>query len=957
MQVQTEIRPAIRKAYPSLNRGQVDAVAATQGPVLLIAGPGSGKTLALAIRAVNILTQGLANPREVLVCTFTEKAAFELRDRISAVARNVGYEGDLSELRASTIHSMCDQLVMTQRHHTPLGSNYQVLDELTQLLFIFDNFNDIIGEAVEGKYLGRWTTRWGAIEGVRSYFNKIAEELVDPSQLVASSDPFVSAVGSAYRAYEATLYRRNCIDFAHLQKLCHQLLESGDLKSPFKYVLVDEYQDTNYIQEQLLLKLASPDNNICVVGDEDQSLYRFRGSTVRNILEFDQHFPNCQFFRLTTNYRSHKAIIAAYNKFMAGCDWTDRNGRLAYRHDKEILPDPEGTFPEYPAVFCIWGQSKKDEAQRFAELVKFLRDNRVIEDYSQVALLLHSVRAEHSAPYIAALQEKGIPSFCPRARNYFENEEVRYMVGCFAVLLGYYGDGRGELQGNALQEMASYVDDCIVDLAKNFAHPHPLAKSLRRFEDEIHGLRPGETLDRRLGDYFYQLLAHEPFVTMAKNENRARNLAILSQLLSTFQNYYRYTVISHANRGALRLHFFNSFLRLLYLGGINEYEDPDHPLPKGYVQIMTIHQAKGLEFPVVVVGSLDKQLSSPKDIDRNLAGFYHRPPFETEGRITEFDRMRLYYVAFSRAERILVLTSTERPKEHFYPIWQGLPQWPYVQQDLLKALFFRLKNRMPLKKTFSFTGDVKVFETCPRQYQFFRDYEFLPARSAEIFFGSLVHQTIEDIHRAVLDGRPSELTEDWIWQRFDFNFRSLVSLGLRPIGEVQRKEALTQVLNYFHQNRADMDRIIETEVDVSLEKEDYILTGKIDLLLAQDGALEVLDFKSQTRPQEDDARLQAYYKQLCIYAHVLERRYGKRAQRLLLYWTGEPRREDALMEFPYRPDMVDEAGRYFDKVVSQILTKDYVIRKPPERKVCKECDLRLYCGHEGVINIRDIEGA
>src|SRR5207248_3336272 len=172
--------------------------------------------------------------------------------------------------------------------------------------------------------------------------------------------------------------------------------------------------------------------------------------------------------------------------------------------------------------------------------------------------------------------------------------------------------------------------------------------------------KAGESPDLRPADYFYRLLALEPFRTYVKNENRARNLAVLSQLLNTFQNYYHYTVVTFKNREYLRYHLFNSFLRLLHEGGINEYEDPDQPFPKGYVQVMTIHQAKGLEFPVVIVGSLHNQLSSGKQIDRHLAPFYQRPAFEPENRVTEFDRMRLHYVAFSRSEKILVLTCPEQ---------------------------------------------------------------------------------------------------------------------------------------------------------------------------------------------------------------------------------------------------------------------------------------------------------
>src|SRR5207249_4347971 len=290
---------------------------------------------------------------------------------------------------------------------------------------------------------------------------------------------------------------------------------------------------------------------------------------------------------------------------------------------------------------------------------------------------------------------------------------------------------------------------------------------LRKWTIEIANLQEGEALDVRPADYLYRLLALPPFAGAVKEGNAARNLAIFSQLLNVFQAYYHYTVVTYRNRISLRFYLFNSFLRLLYDGGINEYEDPDQPFPKGYVQVMTIHQAKGLEFPVVVVGSLDKQLSTSKQIDRDLQPYYHRPPFEPESRITLFDRMRLHYVAFSRPEKVLVLTSHNRPRGHFATIWQGLPQWPYVQQDLLAAQSFTLKDRLPVKRAFSFTGDLKVYETCPRQYQFFREYYFTPSRSAVIFFGLLVHQTIEEIHRRVLDGQFASINESRIRELFE----------------------------------------------------------------------------------------------------------------------------------------------------------------------------------------------
>jgi DNA helicase II / ATP-dependent DNA helicase PcrA len=943
------VAPELLEAYPDLDSAKHEIIAHDEGPLLVIAGPGSGKTFSLVLRTINLLLLDRAKSAEIIVCTFTEKAAFELRDRISQTALKVGYAGDLAELRVGTIHSICNRILREFRHRTPLGAGYQTLDELTELLFVFDEFAEIVGDETE-LHPDRWSTKWRAIEGMRDYFDKITEERVDPKALESSDEPFIAALGRAYGRYRERLFSRNRADFAHLQALVDELLSDPEIGSTvagrFKYLLVDEYQDTNYVQEQVLTKLASATRNICVVGDEDQSLYRFRGATVRNILEFPRTFPDAKRVDLTTNYRSHERIVRAYDRWMASADWSNPTGGPAFRFSKSIDPDPDGDFPDYPAVFCIWGTDAVDEGRRFGEMVAHLKESGVIEDYSQVALLLRSVRESHSKPYLDALAEKGIPAFCPRARAYFDNEEVQLMVGCFALLLGYYEDGRGELVGKALNDLARYVDECLVALA-TYASPHPLGTQVLDYAKEIALLREGQSLDLRPADYFYRLLAFEPFSSMVRNENLARNLAVFSQLLNAFQNYYHFTVVTARNREYLKFTLFNSFLRLLHDGGINEYEDKDEPFPSGYVQVMTIHQAKGLEFPVVVVDSLDKAGGSPKQVDRDLGPFYHRPEFEPPARITMFDRMRLHYVAFSRPEKILVLSSDEQPKPWFAPIWDALPQWPYVEREVLEAQRFELKNRIKVKKAYSFTGDLRVYETCPRQYEFFRGFDFTPSRSAVIFFGLLVHQTIEEIHRLVLDGRLDELDEPAIRELFDRTFGFLAQADVRPIGPRAREAAFRQVMNYFRQNRDEMQRVVETEVDVSVEKDGYILTGKVDLLLGRDGKLEILDFKTAEKT-DDPALIAAYERQLCTYAHILERRHGKRPERLLLYWTAEERKEDAVMEFPYRPELVEEAGRYFDEVVAKIEAADFRIIRVPERKVCKECDLRSLCAAEGI---------
>jgi ATP-dependent DNA helicase UvrD/PcrA len=203
--------------------------------------------------------------------------------------------------------------------------------------------------------------------------------------------------------------------------------------------MVDEYQDTNYVQEQILLQLARPSNNICVVGDEDQSLYRFRGATPRNILEFHMHFQSCHEIVLDINYRSHPHIINAYNGLIESIDWSNPNGLHNFRFNKNVKADPSIYFPDYPALFSISALTIEEEGTKFAQLIKYLKENNIIEDYSDVALLLHSVRPNNSVHYMEALRNHGIPYFAPRAKRFFENEEVRLMIACYAFLLNFYG--------------------------------------------------------------------------------------------------------------------------------------------------------------------------------------------------------------------------------------------------------------------------------------------------------------------------------------------------------------------------------------------------------------------------------------------------------------------------------------------------------------------------------------
>jgi DNA helicase-2/ATP-dependent DNA helicase PcrA len=934
----SDIVGKFKSIFPSLNEDQIKAITAVDGPLLIIAGPGTGKTLTIVLRTLYLLISGKAKPEEIILTTFTEKAAYELRDRISQISKKLGYREDIHALKMGTIHNICNSFIMKFLSHTPLKKGYTILDDLTQVLFLYENFDEIVPQS-NGKYLTKWSSKWTAIEELIPYLNKITEEMIDVAELEKKSNVFLNQLAVCYRAYQKKLFENNCVDFAHLQKIFYDLLENKEIlpkiKANIRYIMVDEYQDTNFIQEQILLKLASPENNICVVGDEDQSLYRFRGATVRNILEFPNHFPQCQQVKLTINYRSHKEIIEKCNKFISSIEWKN------FRYPKTIAPDPEGAHPDYPAVFSIWGKNEQDESERFVQLIKFLKANKVIEDWSDIALLLRSVSSEYARHYIEALEKNNIPYFCPRAKRYFENVEVKLLVACYAILFGFYKERLEEYK------YKRYIEDAITTLYEKLSSS--LQDYIRRKVKQLEDLKDG-SLDLTVLDYFYQILAYEPFATFLKDKNKAYTLSIFSKLLSVFQEYYGISLVTAKNKDKIKFYLFESFLRFLLEEGMDEYEDPYNPIPKGFVQIMTIHQAKGLEFPVVVVDSLHKKFGGQRQVDKDLLPFSKRGAFEPEDEITKFDRLRHYYVAFSRAQKLLVLTTSEKPKDWFSPIWDSLDQYPYVGQDTLKAQKFKSKPQFVPKKSFSFS-QINVYETCPQQYLFYKEYGFQPSRSAQVLFGSLVHYTIEDIHRAILEKK--EFTTADIENWFEHNYKALLLSGLRPISKTQKEVALKQVITYFQQNKDFLARICETEVDVSLEKDEYILVGKIDLLLGEGGKFEILDFKTQPKPENDDPIVERYFKQLCLYAYILKERYKKPVEKMYLYWTAEEKRKDALMEFVYSEEDINKVGAYFDDMVQSIRAENYkIINLPDTEKVCKECDFRFYCSQNGIIKFK-----
>jgi len=224
----------IQDLIPDLNNEQLDAITSTEGPVLIIAGPGTGKTLVLVLRTLYLLLSKKASPSEIVLTTFTEKAAFELRDRISQIAKKLQFKGQLHELKIGTIHSICDSFISKFIHYAPLKHNYVILNELTQYFFIFEHFEEIVAEPKNGKYLKRWTGKWNTIKGLVPYLNKITEELIEPKKLLNSKNLFLREVADAYLRYKKVMFDSNKVDFPHLQKIFFDLLKNPELYQKIK---------------------------------------------------------------------------------------------------------------------------------------------------------------------------------------------------------------------------------------------------------------------------------------------------------------------------------------------------------------------------------------------------------------------------------------------------------------------------------------------------------------------------------------------------------------------------------------------------------------------------------------------------------------------------------------------------------------------------------------------------
>ena len=934
------------------------------GPLLVIAGPGAGKTMAIVERVVHLIAKCGVAPESILVSTFTEKAAAELVSRISDRIAEEGLKVSLNEMYIGTMHSIFLRVLKDYAEFTRLKKNYKTFDDFDQKYSVYRNIYKRFMGIKNLELVAAELSNWSKADSICRYVNKVREEAVDPEVLLKAEEPEVRALGEVYEAYQQILVEENAIDFSAIQSEMLSLIENnrkalGELQEKFRYLIVDEYQDTNTIQERILLKLCAGHENICVVGDEDQSIYRFRGASVRNILQFAENFPKgrCKTVVLDANYRSHPDIVDFYNHWMSACDWKD--GKKRFRFDKTIHPRTGKDFDTCPTVIKINGEDTEDWGEQLIAFIRRLQKEKVVTDLNQIAFLFHSVKNKDVIALTERLEANGIPVFSPRSAQFFDREVTQLVIGLFMMIFPQVFKILGDKEEHMPETVAYYRNAAIRLKAKFDDDPKGTAELVKwaKRKAREHAFLDKPTDYTFLG-LFYEALKFPLFADFIgtnhdgtpKNSRDAFNLALFSQLLAKFEYIYGINVISPKWLESNLSHLFTQFLHFMFKGGLEEFEDYDERVPSGCVSMMTIHQSKGLEFPVVCVGSLSRTpRKSHTELDAILEGkYFHRQPFEPLDRIKFFDFWREYYVAFSRPQNLLVLTGarskTRQFGKTFDEITKDVMDWrdPRFTSGNLHLEKVKKSN---VKKDYAFTSDILTYERCPTQYMVFRYLGFAEHRVQGTMFGSLVHQTIEDIHKTCLRGE--SVSEAQIENWFASNYTSL-SLAMKTyLDETRRKSALAQVKRYFERNSGAFGALVAAEYDVSIPTETYILRGVIDLVRGEGDTVEIIDFKTDRKPNvnsaEDRQRIQNYHRQLEVYAHIVEEKFGKKVSKLHLYYT-RAENESSYVSWDYSTVSVQKTLRAFDETVGKIESYKFSNKGVKMCKAtCDNCDLRYFC--------------
>ncbi len=611
-----------------LNPQQREGVLTTHGPVLLLAGAGTGKTRVITHRIAHLIATGV-EAKHILAVTFTNKAAREMRERVAAL---LGSQ-DAEALTIGTFHSFCLRVLRRHIHLLGYGNSFSICGEGYQKGLIRTVMAEL-GLVGTGRDPGLWL----------ALISKAKSALHGPDEVREYPWPFANELAETYQVYQRRLKQMDQVDFDDLLVLVHQLWRDypdvlAKHREQFQYLMVDEYQDTNSVQFQLVATLAGERANLCVVGDDDQSIYGWRGADVGNILEFERHFPGAKVIRLEQNYRSTSTILDAANAVIA---------HNSQRHAKRLWSDQA----RGEEILCVRTEDEEDEGKFVAD---FLRDRHLNGSfrYPDMAVLF---RSNHQSRVLEnALRQAKIPYTLVGSNSFYQRKEILDAISLLETVANPRDDhgllrvinvpprGIGDVSIDRLRDLGKLLGRPLQSLLVHDEFLNRLAggapEAARTFHRQLEEARqafaePGGLagkVERFLQsvDYFAGLgRMYKPKEDALK---RKENVLEFINAVAEFER--------RNGPGCALGEFLEAFALL-------DAQDKEEKGSTGEtVTLMTVHASKGLEFPLVMIVGLENGL------------FPHRMAVE-EGNLQE--ERRLFYVAVTRARKELVVAHAEK---------------------------------------------------------------------------------------------------------------------------------------------------------------------------------------------------------------------------------------------------------------------------------------------------------
>jgi DNA helicase-2/ATP-dependent DNA helicase PcrA len=604
-----------------LNEPQREAVLHDEGPLVVFAGAGSGKTRVITHRVARLIAERGVKPWRILAVTFTNKAAGEMRHRLEQLV-----PGSARDLWVGTFHATCARLLRRHGEIVGIPKNFTIYDDTDQRSAVTRAIRDLSLD--DKQYNARM---------VAAVINNAKQAVKGPDQIDAS-DSWTRNVQEVFRLYEKRLAAAHALDFDDLiGKMVVGLEQSDEFRhevaNRFSYVLVDEFQDTNVAQLRMVLALCQSHRNVCVVGDDDQSIYSWRGADRRNILDFRKFYPDAHVVKLEQNYRSTKRILrAAYAVISKNVD----------REPKQLWTEND----DGPAILVVRCEDERDEAKvMIAAVDELAREGR---SHSDMAVFYRS--HAQSRVLEEALRARNIAYRIVGGMRFYDRAEVKDALAYLRVLTNPEDDvsllriinvpprGIGKTTIDRILESAAKsgigVWNAIAAASEQPEHNAGTKRKLAEFRALIESLRDFATSAESVGDIGAEVIAKSGYATALTDEDSVEadsRLENLAELVGSMREYDEGT-----NEPSLA-----SYLELITLQtSVDEMDEADK------VTLMTVHAAKGLEFPAVMVTGLEE---TTFPVQRGGDPFIENPEEIEEER-------RLAYVAFTRARERLILS-------------------------------------------------------------------------------------------------------------------------------------------------------------------------------------------------------------------------------------------------------------------------------------------------------------